>query len=76
MYLKSNQGFTLIVLVRRRPRCFPPYNGQLHMFDLQPHQQKVYPANNDVLEMIFRFRIFEFDMQTILDANVHLDRVV
>lgn len=46
------------------------------MFDFQPDQQEVYPTNDDVFEVVFRFRVLKFNMQAILDSNIHLDRVV
>lgn len=46
------------------------------MFDLQPHKQEVYPANNDVLEMVLGLGVLELDVQAVLDTDVHLDRAV
>lgn len=46
------------------------------MLDLQPDQQKVDPAYNHILEVIFTLRIFKLDMQTILNTHIHLNTAV
>ena len=71
--LKPHQRLTLIILIRRRPRRLPPNNTQLHMLNLQPHQQKVNPPHNHILKMVLALTILELDMQAILNADIHLD---
>lgn len=46
------------------------------MLDLESHEQEIDAANNHILEMVLGFGVFEFDMQAVLDADVHLDRAV
>lgn len=46
------------------------------MLDLEPHEQEIDTANNHILEMILGFGVFEFDMQAVLDTDVHLDGAV
>lgn len=75
-YLKANQRLTLVILIWRRSGRLPPNDRQLHMFDLKPHEQEINSTNNHILEMIFGFGVFEFDMQAVLDTNIHLDRAV
>ncbi len=62
MYLKSDQRFAFVVLIRCHPRCFPAYDTQFHMLNLQPDEQEVYPSDDDIFQMILALRIFEFDV--------------
>ena len=51
-YLESHQCLTLVVLIRRRSSCLPPDNRQLHVLDLQPNKQEVYPPHDHILEVV------------------------
>lgn len=75
-YLESHKCLALVVLVRRHARGFATDNAQFHVLDLQPHEQEVDPADNDVLQMILALAVFEFDVQAVLNADVHLDDTV
>lgn len=41
------------------------------MPNLQPHEQKINPPHNHILQMVFTLRILEFNMQTIFNADIH-----
>lgn len=75
-YLEPHQRLALIILVRRDASRLSPYNRQLHMLNLQPNQQEIYPPHNNILQMILRLGILKLDMQTILNPDIHLDRTV
>lgn len=46
------------------------------MLDLKTHQQEVNAPNNHILKVVLALGIFEFDMQTVLDTDVHLNGAV
>ncbi len=75
-YLKAHQRLALVILVRRDARRLAPDDGQLHMLDLQAHEQKVDAPDNDVLEVVLALRVLKLNVQTVLDADVHLDGAV
>jgi hypothetical protein len=45
-------GLALIILVGRRTRSFPSYDGELHVFDFYTDKKEVDLSNDDVLEVI------------------------
>ena len=42
----------LVVLVRHRACSLPPDNGELHVFDLDADEEEVYPAHDDVFQVV------------------------
>jgi hypothetical protein len=46
------------------------------MLDLDSNEQEVDLAHDHVFEMVFGLVVLEFNVQAILDADFHLDRVV
>ena len=75
-YLKPHQRLTFVVLVWRRPGGLTSDNRQFHVFDLQPHEEEVDAADNDILEVVLGFGVFEFNVQAVLDTDIHLDDTV
>jgi len=75
-YLESHQGFTLVVLIRRHTARLAPDDTELHMFDLEPDEQEIDAPDNNVLEMVLALAVFELDVQTVFDTNIHLDHAV
>lgn len=74
--LKLGDRLALVVLVGWGARGLAPDNGQLHMLDLDTHEQEIDFAHDHVLEVVPRLVVLKLDMQTVLDADLHLDRVV
>lgn len=75
-YLEANQGFTFIILVGRGAGCFASDDGELHVLDLEAYEKEIDAAYNDILQVVLVFGVFKFDVQTILDTDIHLDRTV
>ena len=48
----------------------------LHVFDLDAHQQEVDLADDHVLQVVLRLVVFELDVEALLDPHFHLDWVV
>ena len=48
----------------------------LHVLDLETDEQDVNLAHHDVLEIVLRALVLELDVQRVLDADLHLDRIV
>jgi hypothetical protein len=46
------------------------------VLDLQSDQQKIYLADDNILQVIFGPVVFELDVQAILNANLHFDAIV
>lgn len=46
------------------------------MLDLEAHEKEIDAAYNDILQVVLVFGVFKFDVQTILDTDIHLDRTV
>lgn len=74
--LKAHQRLALVVLIGGRTGRLPSYDAQLHVLDLEPHEQEVDPAHYDILEVVLALGVLELDVQTVLDADVHLDGAV
>lgn len=46
------------------------------MLDLDPDEEEINFAHDDVLQMVFGLVVFEFNVQAVLDADFHFDRAV
>ena len=46
------------------------------MLNLQPDQQEINSPHNHILEMVFTLTVLEFNVQAILDPDIHLDAAV
>ena len=46
------------------------------MLDFYPHEEKVNFADDGVLEVVLALVVLEFDVQAVLDADLHFDAVV
>mmetsp|Transcript_9119 Transcript_9119/g.35591 ORF Transcript_9119/g.35591 Transcript_9119/m.35591 type:complete len:366 (+) Transcript_9119:1141-2238(+) len=66
-------GLALVVRVRPSARALSPANLNLHVLDLDPHEQKKYLTHDDVLEVVLGLGVLELYVQAVLDANLHLD---
>ena len=55
------------------PRAFSAPDLELHVFDLDAHQQKEDFAHDDITQVVLRLGVLELDVQTVLDAHLHLD---
>lgn len=49
---KFGDSFTLVVLVRWRPRRLASDNREFHVLDLYPHKKEVDLSHNHVLQMV------------------------
>lgn len=74
--LKPHQGLALIVLIRGNTRCFTANDAELHVLNLEPYKQEVDAAYDDILEVVLALAVLELYVQTVLDADVHLDTAV
>ena len=54
--LELGNRLALVVLVRWRACCFAPDDRQLHVLDLDAHEEEVNLANDDVLEVVSAVR--------------------
>mmetsp|Transcript_20253 Transcript_20253/g.56432 ORF Transcript_20253/g.56432 Transcript_20253/m.56432 type:complete len:285 (+) Transcript_20253:549-1403(+) len=52
---------------------FAPNHTQLHVLDLDAHEQEVDLAADHILQMVHASVVLELDVQTILDADLQLD---
>ena len=74
--LEPHQRLALVVLPRRRAARLAPDDAQLHMLDLQPDEQEINAADDHVLEVVPRLAVLEFNVQAVLDTDVHFDDAV
>ena len=75
-YLEAHQRLALIVLIRRYTSGLATDDTKFHVLDLQTDQQEVNAADNDILQVVFALAVLEFNVQAVLDTNVHLDDAV
>jgi hypothetical protein len=66
----------LVVHVRTRPSCLSLDDGELHVLDLDAHQQEVDLANNHVLQMVLGLVVLKLDVQTILNPDLGRTSVI
>lgn len=50
--LELGDGLGLVVLVRRGPGGLPTYDGEFHVLDLDPDEEEVDLADDDVFEVV------------------------
>lgn len=74
--LKAHQRLAFVILVGRGAARLAADDRQLHVLDLEAHEQEIDAADDDVLEMILAFAVLELDVQAVLDADVHLNAAV
>lgn len=75
-YLEAHERLALVVLIWRYTGCLATDNTKFHVLDLQTNQQKVDATDNDILQVVLALAVFELNVQTILNTNVHLDDAV
>lgn len=46
------------------------------MLNLQSDEQEINAADNDILEVVFALAVLEFNVQTVLDTDIHLNAAV
>lgn len=75
---KLCQSFALVVyiLATLSTGRLPPNHCQLHVLDLDAHEQKVNLTQDDVVEMVLGLVVLKLNVQALLDANFHLNTVV
>lgn len=68
----------IVLLIDIRPRTsgLPFDDCNLHVLDFNPHQEEVDLPNDDVLEVVLGLIVLKLDVQAVLNAHLHLDRVV
>ena len=66
----------LVESLRATPCRLSLDDRDLHVLDLDPHQQEVDLANDHVLQVVLRLVVFELNVQAFLDPHFHLDWVV
>mmetsp|Transcript_13364 Transcript_13364/g.56509 ORF Transcript_13364/g.56509 Transcript_13364/m.56509 type:complete len:371 (+) Transcript_13364:1152-2264(+) len=71
--LVLGDGLALVVRVRPRPGALSPANLNLHVLDLDPHEQEKYLTHDDIFKVVLGLGVLELDVQAVLDANLHLD---
>ncbi len=76
MISKRTEGLALVVLVGGGARGLAADDAELHMLDLEAHEQEVDAADDNVLEVVLALAVLELDVQAVLDADVHLDAAV
>jgi hypothetical protein len=75
-YLEAHECFALVVLIWRYTGGLAADDTKFHVLDLQTDEQKVDAADNDILQVVFALAVFEFNVQAVLDTDVHLDDAV
>ena len=75
-YFKFIEILSLSDSILARSDDFLHYYAEFHVFDFDPYQIEVYFAQNTVLQVELAVVKFEFNMQTLFYANLHLDRSV
>jgi hypothetical protein len=70
---ESDEGFAFVVLVWCCSCGFSSDDAEFHVLDLQPHQQEVDSADDDVFQVILALAVLKLNVQTVLDPYVHLD---
>ena len=69
------ERLALIALMRTLSCGLSPPNFHLHVLELDAHKQEVDLADHSILQMVLGLVVLKFYVQTVLDANLHLQRV-
>ena len=75
-HFKLRHRLALVVRVRARARALAPPHLQLHVFDLNSHEQEVNLPHDAIAQVILSLGVLELDVEAVLDADFHLDRRV
>jgi len=68
--------FTFVVLVWPGAGGLAFDNNDFHVFDFDAHQKEINFTNHYVLQVVFGFVVFEFDVKAVLNADFHFDGII
>ena len=74
--LELGDRLRVVVHLRARARGLAADDRELHVLDLDADEQEVDLADDDVVQVVLRLVVLELDVEALLDAHLHLDRVV
>mmetsp|Transcript_1081 Transcript_1081/g.2535 ORF Transcript_1081/g.2535 Transcript_1081/m.2535 type:complete len:252 (+) Transcript_1081:258-1013(+) len=74
-YFVLGQRLALVVQVGARAGGLPAPYLDLHVLELDAHQQEVYLPHNGVQQAVHPLPVLKLDVEAVLDAHLHLDGV-